>query len=371
MNRQQVIDLLDRAGLAGRGGAGFSTARKLAASTWATPLIVNACDGELGALKDQFVITEHLDEVVYVAERMSQEVSFAAHRGSVTHELLRQAQLPVLEVPDRYVSSEETALISLAAGGLAKPAHKSAPAVLGSRGAHGRALPPTLVLNAETLWRTAQILEHGPGWFRSIGTVEQPGPRLISVTGAVTRPGVYDGYAGMPLPALLHGAGADPVGAVNVGGLAGGWLTARQAVETEWSDRALLSYGARTGSGTVMVLSSSRCPVDYLAEVTAYAAAETAGQCGPCMFGVPAVAQAVTQLADGTLANPAFGQLQRRITQLPGRGACRFPDGVAAYLRSALTAFGDEVGLHLAGRCRQTESRQGATGAREPDYVAH
>lgn len=125
----------------------------------------------------------------------------------MTAAALRAAGLDVLEAPARYVSSEESALISLAQGGLARPMTKRAPFVTGGRDASGRAIRPTLVLNAETTWRVAQIVTHGPEWFRSVGTAAEPGPRLLSVGGAVRSPTLVDTAAGVSFPDLFAAAG--------------------------------------------------------------------------------------------------------------------------------------------------------------------
>lgn len=360
-----LVELLADAGLTGRGGAAFETARKIAAATRHTPLIVNACDGEIGAMKDAYVIAEHLRDVRYAASLLSDDVTFAAHRGSATEARLESAGTWVLPVPRRYVASEETALVSLAQGGLAKPFHKSSPVVHGVRNAHGRELSPSLVLNAETLWRIAQIVERGPKWFRSFGTQAQPGPRLVSISGAVEGPGVFHAHAGMRLAALLEVAGGRRVGAVNVGGMSGGWLDDSGAQRAIWSDEGLGPWGLRIGSGVLIATGRDECPLVAAARVAGYAAGESAGQCGPCMFGVPAVAAAFQQLAAGELERDELELMRERLALLPGRGACRFPDGLGGYLASALVTFEDEVRRHLTGRC----SRSGVTAGMGASHV--
>ena len=150
-------------------------------------------------------------------------VTYAAHRGSGTALRLREAGLRVLHVPPRYVSSEESAIISLAQGGLARPMTKRQPFVRGGRDSEGRRISPAVVLNAETVWRAAQISRLGPAWFRSFGTPEQPGPRLVSVSTPAARGVVVETSAGAPLTDLLDLAGGLAAGSrvVLVGGLGG------------------------------------------------------------------------------------------------------------------------------------------------------
>ncbi|MEP6651447.1 MAG: hypothetical protein ABJA74_16270 [Lapillicoccus sp.] len=125
-----LVSLLDAAGLTGRGGAGFSTAAKVrAAASEDASLIVNACDGEYGAVKDGFVVEHHLDDLVQGANLLARAKIRYAARGSRSESLLRSAGLDVLSAPHRYVSSEESAQVLLANGGLARPMTKRVPVV--------------------------------------------------------------------------------------------------------------------------------------------------------------------------------------------------------------------------------------------------
>lgn len=351
---RSIEELLADAGLTGRGGAAYPTARKVAsARANGAGLIVNACDGELDAAKDWYVVAHHLDELVHGASLLSADVRYAARRGSATLDLLVNAGLSVLEVPDRYVASEESALVSLAHGGLAQPVSRQHPVVFGGHDSEGRRLSPTVVLNAETVWRTSQLARFGAAWFRSIGTAAEPGPRLVTVVGAVARPGVLELPAGIPVEQLLARAGASRSGAVGVGGLSGGFLSLQEALRLRWDTTELALYGCRIGSGVVRVIGATECPVDRVAHTVAYAAGESAGQCGPCMFGLPAVAADFAALAAGD--GRGLAAIHRRLELLPGRGACRFPDGVAGYVASALRVFAADIEAHLTGRCVAAE----------------
>jgi NADH-ubiquinone oxidoreductase-F iron-sulfur binding region len=114
----------------------------------------------------------------------------------------------------------------------------------------------------------------------------------------------------------------------------------------------------------VHVLGEEECPVRHVSAVLNQAATESAGQCGLRMFGVPAAAEDFGLLAALRLDRVGFQRLRARLGLLPGRGACRFPDGVAGYARSTLRAFGAEVDAHLSGRCAVSAS------ARRTDVVA-
>lgn len=356
-----LVELLDAAGLTGRGGAAFRTAVKVrAAHDSGAHLVVNACDGEIGAAKDAHVVEHHLDALVrgteLVAPGRRRTVRFAAHRGSATAATLHRAGLDVLEVPGRYVSSEETSLISLAHGGLARPMTKRRPFVHGGRDAEGRRIAPTVVLNAETLLRIAQVAEHGPQWFRSFGTPEEPGPRLVTLTGAVTWPGVLETQAGVTVVSLLEAAGAAPgAEAVVVGGLGGVVLTAAEARGLRWTTADLARYGGSLGPGILDVLDPARCPLHTVTAYLDHAAGETAGQCGPCMFGVPSLASTWRRLVEAP-SRRHLDDVRAAAGLLPDRGACRFPDGVARFAASALRALEPHLAEHAGGTC-PTERR--------------
>jgi NADH:ubiquinone oxidoreductase subunit F (NADH-binding) len=211
-----------------------------------------------------------------------------------------------------------------------------------------------VVLNAETVWRVAQIADRGAAWFRAQGLPEEPGPRLVTMGGAVPRPGVVETAAGASIASLLQSAGAQPTtsGTLLVGGLGGALLRADEAWQGEWSTRWLSTLGARPGPGVVHVLDPDDCPVDAVTAWLDYAAGESAGQCGPCMFGLPAVADDWRSLASGTQADRAArDRLVQRARSVSGRGACRLPDGVSGLVLSAVRVLADHLDDHAARRC--------------------
>lgn len=351
-----------RAGLTGRGGAGFDTATKLRlAREHRATLVVNACDGEIGATKDLWVLTHHLDELVRGAALATgdprRRVVYAAHRGSRAASLLASHGLSVLEVPRRYTASEEIALVSVLHGGEAVPMTRRAPFVLGGRDSRGRRIRPTLVLNAETTWRLAQIEAHGAEWFASVGTPDAPGPRLVTVRGGVQGPVVVETASGARLLDIVDaGGGMHPdAGHVLLGGLAGVLLTAEEARALTWSPAGTAAHGGTLGSGVVEVLDPTRCPLDVVGDLLDLAEEESAGQCGPCVLGLPSAAAEWRLLA----AHPAAAgrdAFEVRLALLAGRGACRHPDGVARFAASALRTLTPHLQAHAEGRCPRGRS---------------
>jgi NADH:ubiquinone oxidoreductase subunit F (NADH-binding) len=365
-----LLELTARAGLRGRGGAGFPTARKMAAvleaaSARRRPVVVaNGCEGDPTSAKDALLVarTPHLvlDGIALAAHTVgADQAMLCVHRGSPVVGPLESAiaerpddpaEVHVVTVPRRYVASESSALVNFLTGGEARPL--SAPRTA-RRGVQGR---PTLVDNVETLAHLALIARHGAEWFRERGTRESPGTALMTVTGAVRRPGVLEVDLGTGLGEVLaRTGGPEPdAEAVLVGGLGGQWLP--------WpADAALpLCHDAdaahRLGIASLVVLPAEVCGLSVTATLLRYLAEESAGQCGPCRFGLPAVAEDLAAVALGR-ADAGLGErLGRRLGVIPGRGACAHPDGAVRMAASALRVFAADVVEHLAGRpCRRPD----------------
>jgi len=134
---------------------------------------------------------------------------------------------------------------------------------------------------------------------------------------------------------------------VLAGGYFGGWLTLPAAADLPLTDQALRAAGGAFGPGVVIVLPASACPLAETALVTGYLASQSAGQCGPCRSGLPALADALGLLAFGWAGDDGLYWTQQLLGLVSGRGACHLPDGTAGLARSALTTFADEVRRHL------------------------
>lgn len=357
----ELIRLVDRAGLTGRGGAGFPTARKLAAvaAGRGTAIVVaNGCESDPASSKDHALLTlvPHLvlDGIMVAAHAVgARQAMLCIHRGNPLTTTLRAAiahrthdPLPVqvVEVPARYVASAATALVNFLNTGHARPT--TTPPHTAQRGVRGQ---PTLVDNVETLAHLALIARYGADWFRSRGTPEAPGTTLITLSGAVHRPGVYEIDYGAPLEHPLRLAGEQqPIQAVLLGGLAGHWLPLPAARALPLTEGDCHTAGIRMGIAALAALPTTACGLATTAQILRYLAGESAGQCGPCMFGLPAIAHDMTTIAEGT-ARPADAQrLRHRLGIIPGRGACAHPDNATGLAASALHVFARDLDDHLA-----------------------
>ena len=365
--RRELIQAVADSGLTGRGGAGFPTGTKLRTVARAgRPVVVaNGTEGEPASLKDKVLLARSpnlvLDGVLAAAAAVGADEAIVAvsREARASHAALvralaerRDADLVrIARTPDRFVAGEETALVHWLNGGDAKPTFT--PPRPFERGVGGR---PTLVQNVETLADVALIARYGPEWFRQVGTGDEPGSVLVTVGGAVRQPGVVEVALGTPLGEVLGRCGGPsaPVQAVLVGGYFGTWIP--PVLDLPLTKEALRPLGASLGARTIVVLPASSCGVVETARVAAYMAAQSAGQCGPCVFGLPAVARSLRAVARREPgAAEAFARLPRLRAQIERRGACAHPDGALALVSSSLGVFADEYRAHLAGRCTADE----------------
>jgi len=258
----------------------------------------------------------------------------------------------LVRTPDRFLAGQETALVSFLNGSDGLPTFGARPYV---RGVRGR---PTLVQNVESLAHMALIGRHGPDWFRALGTHSQPGSALLTISGGVAAPGVYEIEHGMPLPELLRWVQAEPPQAVLIGGYFGTWLSAEAVAGARLATEDLRALGGALGAGVIVALPHDACPVAETARVAAWFENESAGQCGPCVNGLGAIGYTVSQVAAGTADRRALNDLDRWTHELPGRGACQHPDGAARFIASAMRVFGAEFADHAAhGPCERCGRR--------------
>ena len=351
-----------QSGLTGRGGAAFPTGMKLesVAGGRRRPIVLaNGAEGEPASSKDKALLAyvPHLviDGAVLAARAVGAHrvvvAVTAAVSGQVERALAERAAgelvgVSTLVVPDRFIAGEETALVQFTNGGPAVPTFT--PPRPFERGVDGA---PTLVLNVETLAHLSLVARYGADWFRSIGTTAEPGTALVTVTGAVRHPGVYEVELGSPFAALLAQSEVDPATqAYLVGGYFGTWLESGALEAARVSNADLAGHGAALGARSLIALPAGTCGVVETARILRYLANESAGQCGPCVHGLAAVADTLARLVRRDRRAPEIGVLRRQLAQIAGRGACRHPDGAVALAASALMVFADEFNRHLQGK---------------------
>ncbi|MEU0178017.1 NADH-ubiquinone oxidoreductase-F iron-sulfur binding region domain-containing protein [Streptomyces massasporeus] len=351
----RLLDLIDAAGLRGRGGAGFPAAVKLRSVRGAPgpPVVVaNGEEGEPGSVKDRWLL-RHRPHVVLDGLRLAAAVTGAA-RGWVylsdgpAEQAVRQAlaewphdlRVDVVRTEHTYVAGEETAVVRRIDGGPALPTAK--PPRPFERGVGGA---PTLVANVETLARIA-LLHTRPGAAAVVA-----GARLVTLSGgADSTAALVEAPAGTHLKVLADLCGHGTAAAVLLGGLFGG-LYGEGWTDLPLDHDRLIAAGGALGCGALHFLSPRDCPVAVATEAVAHLAAQSARQCGVCVSGTRALAGTLQSVGCGEADQEAVEKLHRWSRQLPGRGACGLLDAAARTVGTLLTHFPDRVDAHRRTDC--------------------
>lgn len=376
-----VIALVAESGLQGRGGGEFPVARKLAAAVAAggeALVVANGSEGEPASRKDR-VLLEHRPHLVLdglwvagAAVGATGAVVYLHGSRTRTRAVLARAvaerrgaglgpwPLDVVDAPDRFVAGETSSVVSFLEARDPRPRRSPTPAAI--RGVHGR---PTVVSNVETLGHLGLLARVGGAWFRRAGSPCSPGSTLLTLAGSVTSPGrVVEVLSPVPLGSVLRAAwghGAPPP-AVLLGGYGGTWTGGPAAWAVPVDRAALRDAGVRLGCGVVAPLAPGACGLALTARLLGYLASESAGQCGTCVHGLPALAAALGSVALGAGTRRDVRRLVAAAHAIRGSGGCAHPDGAVGLLESALTVFARDLDQHVRGRpC-------GAQGARSAGW---
>ncbi|WP_328997363.1 proton-conducting membrane transporter [Kribbella sp. NBC_00709] len=347
LTRDDYTNLSEAVGLRGRGGAAFPVALKLQdlPARGVEAVVVNGSESEPVSRKDRLLLTRSphlvLDGAVGLARALgAPHVLIAVHdaaAGTSIREALMERDdrlaIEVQDTPGRFVAGEARAVLSALEGGTAVPPGRR---VLPTRkGYHQR---PTFLSNVETFAQLAVLARLGSRGFSSTGLISEPGTQLLTIAGAVQRPGVIETPTGVPLDTVLQYAGAE-AGPVLLGGYHGRWLAQTEGVTLQRPE---------VSAGIILALGSDTCPLGEITRVAQWLSSQSAGQCGPCVFGLAAL---VDDFARLTVGDPqGWHDAHRHLGLVPGRGACAHPDGTARFLTSALEVFDDDVQRHLSGR---------------------
>jgi NADH:ubiquinone oxidoreductase subunit F (NADH-binding) len=342
-----LIEAIDLARLTGRGGAHLPSVVKWravrSATGGGTVVVANGAEGEPDSRKDAALLEFRphlvLDGLACAAEALgAADVVIWLHEGastarsSIARALAERAAAhldePAMRValgPDRYVTGESSAVVRALSGGPALPDFRTRPSAVAGVG--GR---PTLVQNVETLARVALIAR---GY--------RPESAIVTVAGADMRV-VLEAPAEVSVQEVVarvaHGERAV---AVLVGGHGGAWCRWADLDGVTLAETDLRGRGLSLGAGVLAALP-----------------AQSAGQCGPCRFGLPSVAASMAALVrGGRRSRRESERLATFLGEIRGRGACRHPDGAVRMVASALDVFADDAAAHLRGRCQATGGR--------------
>ena len=359
----ELISMAEQVDLRGQGGAAFPFARKLRAVVQSaeaadspTIVVVNATEGEPGSVKDKMLMIRSpyliLSGAALVAEALGADEIIVGVAGNelanrsietaIAAEAGLRKMVRVVQLPDRFISGESGALVRGING--KRPIPPGTKVLASDFGVDNL---PTLLSNASTFAQLAVLALLGPERFAAVGTPEEPGTILLSVGGSAAHPAVVEVPTGLPLGTVLDICQAPAGDGVLVGGYHGMWLPAETAYVVPVSREGLAAVGGTLGSGIVLPLGDGTCPLGEVSRVANYLAGESAGQCGPCKVGLPAIARSLAALVDGSGGIEALDVARRSAAGVAGRGACSHPDGMTRFVLSALDVFTEDLAAHV------------------------
>ena len=381
-NPVSVIDSLRLSGLRGRGGAAFPTATKIEmvrnASKTRRYIICNADEGEPGTFKDRFIMT-HLPfqllegiivaayaagaqkGIIYVRheypearEKMRQAIETATAEGLLGENILNSGfsfSLEIFSGAGSYLCGEETALLASIEGKKGRP--KLKPPYPTESGLYGR---PTLIHNVETLSNIPGIIEKGPEWYRSIGTEDSRGTKLISLSGDVKNRGLYEVPFGTSFHEIIYKYGgglADgrEIKAINIGG-ASGVLVPPELLHLPLEYRSCAEEGVTIGSGAVFVLDDRRDILDNVHNRIRFFLHESCGKCTPCREGLRQANILMKKFRNGLAATEDLDKLERYTNAMQEASFCGLGQAAGNSLKSSLGYYREEY----LNSCRSSAS---------------
>jgi NADH-quinone oxidoreductase subunit F len=373
----QLLDIIEQSGLAGRGGAGFPTARKWRAVAAAPgepkTVVCNADEGEPGCFKDR-ALMDH-DPHALIEGMLLAGYATGATRGFLylryeypdTLAILERAlaesraagllgpsilgtgfgfEIHVRRGAGAYICGEETSLLNSLEGKHPFPRNRPPYPVT-----HGFEDKPTAVNNVETLCSVPPIVTRGAPWYAGLGLGGHKGTKIISLSGDIRRPGNYEVPLGLPLATLLHEWAGGPrpgrtVQAVTMAGLSGGFLAGAD-LDVTLDEPSLRSKKSFLGAGGVMVFDDSRDMVEVARGAMAFFAHESCGKCFPCRIGT----QRLTERLTGTAGPADLAAWEAEVRDI-GRtmmatSACGLGTAAPAITESLLRYFPDRVKQHV------------------------
>lgn len=379
----EILEMVRRSGLRGRGGAGFPTWKKwdmvIQRNSTRKYLCCNAAEDEPGTFKDRYLlrsnphqliegaiisayavgateayiyINGHYKEELQFMERALQEARSHRHWGVPFPGLEGGVELKMTKSPGTYVAGEETALLEVIEGRVAAPRQKP-PYYPAAHGLYGM---PTVVNNAETLSDIPHIVRLGADWFRSIGTGSSPGTMVFTLTGDIDRPGLYELPLGLPLRELIEVYGGGVRGgrrlkAVFPGGPSNTIIRGDQ-IDVPLDFDALKGIGSGLGTGAVIVMSEDVCMVRAAIEYARFFARESCGQCPPCKLGTEHISQILEKIESGKGTEKDVQLVEQVCKMVKGRGYCYLLTGASIAVESIFNHFKSEFDAHvLEAKC--------------------
>jgi NADH-quinone oxidoreductase subunit F len=365
-----VLDICDKSGLRGRGGAGFPTGRKwsfLPGNDKPRYLVCNCDEAEPGTFKDHQLLEEAphlvLEGILLGAYGIGCHHAYIYIRGEFkrgyqifmeTLEAARKAgyvgknlfgtgydlEVTVHRGAGAYICGEETALLNSLEGKRGEPRLKPPfPAVAGLYGM------PTVVNNVETLAYLVPILENGPEWFASVGTERSKGYKIVSISGHVQKPGNYEVPLGTPVRELIEIAGGLRPGRKLMAIQPGGGSSAcifEEHLDLPYDYESMAKAGSMLGSAAFCVMDDTTDFVKAAFNLVRFFAHESCGQCTPCREGGHWLETVLHRFVEGRGLQSDIDMLHKVSHQITGLNLCALGDSIEPFLASVLKRFPEQ-----------------------------
>ncbi|MCL5734093.1 MAG: FAD-dependent oxidoreductase [Actinobacteria bacterium] len=377
MTPQGVIDEISRAGLRGRGGAGFSTGRKWQlcrdAAGSVKYAVCNADEGDPGAFMDRSILESTPQSVieglaiagyaigaatgyVYVraeyplaVKRLRNAVAQAEEGGFLGRDIFGSGfsfSVQVMEGAGAFVCGEETALLASIESKRGTP--RPRPPFPAQAGLDGK---PTIINNVKTLCMACQIIQQGADWFAGIGTENSRGTAVFALTGKIANSGLVEVAMGTPLSTIVYEIGGGiPRGkrlkAIQTGGPSGGCIPAR-LVDLPVDYDTLRGVGSIMGSGGMVVMDETACMVDVARYFLSFTQSESCGKCTACRLGTRQMLQILTRIVEGEGRDEDLETLLSVAKIVKECSLCGLGQTAPNPVISTLTHFRDEYEAHI------------------------
>jgi NADH-quinone oxidoreductase subunit F len=362
----EIVSLVEAAGLTGRGGAGFPTAKKWRlAKEQPGPryVVMNGGEDEPGSHKDRILMEHHphlvLAGVLLAAHALEAGAAYlyVNHAYTKAHASMQaaldqvrsagnlQIKIELFAAPSEYVAGEDTASLEAIEGRKALPRQKPPyPTVAGLFG------KPTVVNNVETFANVPRIVLHGADWFRAIGSGNCKGTAIFCLGDEVERPGAYELPFGTPLSALVARGGGLKGGrkikAILPGGPSSAYLKADE-LDVPLDYQSLKDAGSALGCGVVHLVAEGECLVEEVQRIADFFARECCGQCPPCRMETGMLKAILDKVQKGEGNADQLAQLDKLVAFARGKGLCGFIHMPGPPLLSAVKHFPQDFIAHL------------------------
>ncbi|KQC05130.1 MAG: NADH dehydrogenase [Candidatus Cloacimonas sp. SDB] len=380
MNPEEVIDIIKKSGLRGRGGGGFPTGLKWEnvknSESDQKYVICNGDEGDPGAFMDRSLlegdphkILEGMMIAAYATganygffyiraeyplaiKRIKNALSQAKEYGLLGNDILGSGFSFDAEVrtgAGAFVCGEETALIASIKGERGQPVSK--PPYPSESGVYQK---PTLVNNVETLGNIATIINKGADWFASMGTATSKGTKVFALTGDVKNTGLVEVPMGITLHDLIFEVGGGMVAgkkfkAVQLGGPSGGCLTADH-LDTAIDYESLREKGAMMGSGGVIVMADNNCMVNIAKFFLEFSLDESCGKCTPCRVGLKEMYTILENITAGKGRSGDIEKLENLGKTISGTSLCGLGQAAPNPVLSTIRYFRQEYESHIEAK---------------------